>query len=144
MALGGSSPGVDQLELATGKIPDVARRQGGAARPGDGGDTRVGFGDRPSGAAPARADFCEFTSGGTVEGQYSACQILRENQIDNRRQGLPACAFRPQGHTVEHFQLGIAVVNSAEAGSGRVHSSTLVDGAGRKVSDKTFVSRMIM
>jgi hypothetical protein len=38
----------------------------------------------------------------------------------------------------------IAVVNNAEAGSERIHSNTLADGVGRKVSDKTFVSRMIM
>jgi hypothetical protein len=38
----------------------------------------------------------------------------------------------------------IAVVNNAEAGSARIHFSTLLDSVGRKVSDKTFVSRMIM
>jgi len=31
----------------------------------------------------------------------------------------------------------IAVVNDAEAGSERIHSSTLVEGVGRKVSDRT-------
>jgi hypothetical protein len=34
----------------------------------------------------------------------------------------------------------IAVVNNAEAGSERIHSSTLFDGVGRKVPEKTFVS----
>jgi hypothetical protein len=38
----------------------------------------------------------------------------------------------------------IAVVNSAEAGTERIHSSTLADGVGRSVSDNTSVSRMIM
>jgi len=106
MVFDGSSPGIDQLELATGKISDISRRQGGAARPGDGGDVCVGFGDRPPGATPARGDVCKLTSGGTVEGQYSARQILRENQVDNRLQGLPACAFRQQGNAVKHFRLG--------------------------------------
>jgi hypothetical protein len=39
----GSNPGIDQFQPATGKIPDVSRREGGTAGPGDGGDTRVGF-----------------------------------------------------------------------------------------------------
>jgi peptide subunit release factor RF-3 len=42
-AVTGSNPGIDQFQLATGKIPDVSRRQGGAAGPGDGGNARVGF-----------------------------------------------------------------------------------------------------
>src|SRR6266436_6624960 len=106
MVLDSSRPGIDQLELATVKIPDVSRRQGGAARPGDGGDARVGLGDRPPGATPARGNVCKLTSGGTVEWQYSARQILRENQVDNRLQRLPPCAFRQQGNAVKHFGLG--------------------------------------
>src|SRR5262249_15014591 len=40
-----SNPGVDQLHPAAGKIVDVSRRGSGAARLGDRGDPRVGFGN---------------------------------------------------------------------------------------------------
>src|SRR5271165_5577612 len=101
-----SSPRIDQFQPATGKIPDVSRRQGGAAGAGDGGDARVGFGNWPPGATPARGDVRELTSGGAVEGQYATRQILRENQAYNRFQGLPPPALGQQGDAVEQLRLG--------------------------------------
>ena len=92
-AAAGSNPGIDQFQSATGKIPDVSRRQGCAAGPGDGSDARVGFGNRLPGATPARGDVCELTNRGAVEGQYATRQILRENQVYNRRQGPPPPAL---------------------------------------------------
>jgi len=67
-AAAGSNPGIDQFQPATSKIPDVSRRQRGAAGPGDGGDARVGFGNRPPGATPARGYVRELASCGAVEG----------------------------------------------------------------------------
>jgi hypothetical protein len=105
-AAAGSNPGIDQFQPATGKIPDVSRREGGAAGPGDGGDAGVGFGNRLPGATPARGDVCQLTSRGAVEGQYATRQILRENQSANRRQGLPPPALGQQGDAIEQLRLG--------------------------------------
>ncbi len=80
-AAAGSNPGIDQFQPATGKVSDVSRRQDGAAGPGDGGDARVGLGNRPPGATPTRSDVGEFTSRGAVEGQYATREILREYQL---------------------------------------------------------------
>jgi hypothetical protein len=104
-AAAGSNPGIDQFQPATGKIPDVSRREGGAG-PGDGGDARVAFGNRLPGATPARGDVCELTNRGAVEGQYATRQILRENQVYNRRQGLPPPALGQQGDAIEQLRLG--------------------------------------
>ena len=70
-ATSGSNPGIDQFQPATDKIPDVSRRQSGAAGPGDGGDACVGFGNRLPGATPTRGDVRELASGGAVERQYA-------------------------------------------------------------------------
>jgi hypothetical protein len=92
-AAAGSNPRIDQFQPATGKIPDVSRRQRGAAGPGDGGNARVGFGDWPPGATPARSDVRELTSCSAVEGQYATREILGENQVYHRLQGQPPPAF---------------------------------------------------
>jgi hypothetical protein len=99
-AAAGSNPGIDQFQPAIHKIPDVSRRQSGTARAGDGGDARVGFRNRPPGTTPARGDVRELTSRGAVEGQYSTRQILGENQVYNRPQGLSPPAFGQQGDAV--------------------------------------------
>jgi hypothetical protein len=93
--------------ISTGdqKIPDVSRRQGGAAGPGDGANARVGFGNWPPGPTPARSDVRELTSCGAVGGQHAIRKTLRENQVYNRLQGLPPPAFRQQGNAVEQLQL---------------------------------------
>jgi len=83
---------------ATGKIPDVSRREGDAAG--------IGFGNRLPGAMPARGDVCGLTSRGAVEGQYATRQILRENQVYNRLQGLPPPALGQQGDAIEQLRLG--------------------------------------
>src|SRR5580704_12487885 len=57
---------------------------------------------------PARrrlGDLCELTSCGAVEGQYATRQNLRENQVYNRRQGLPPPALGQQRDAVEQLRL---------------------------------------
>jgi hypothetical protein len=105
-AASGSNPGIDQFQPATDKIPDVSRRQGGAAGPGDGGDARAGFGNRLPGATPTRGDVRELTRGSAIKGQYATGQILRENQVDNGLQGLPPPTLGQQGDAVEQLGLG--------------------------------------
>ena len=58
---------------------------------------RAGFGNRPAVASPARGDVRELTSCGAVERQRPTREILRENLVSERLQGLPPSAFGEQG-----------------------------------------------